>query len=126
MRRRALLTLAALAAYAMMAASCLSPTLPLPPPDVPDAIAAPSANALWQISGTCIPGAFVWVFNTNTASGVGVEDVAKTGSYHVAIGGTQCDTVWVQQQTVDDTSAQTYFVLEPFANGEPTNPSACP
>ena len=38
MRGRALLPVVALAACAALAASCLSPTLPLPPPDLPEDI----------------------------------------------------------------------------------------
>ena len=40
MRRRHLLTLAFAAAFALLGASCLSPTLPLPPPDVESVQAA--------------------------------------------------------------------------------------
>jgi len=128
MRRHPLLPIAGLAALATMAASCLSPTLPLPPPDLPEAISPPTSNGLWQVVGNCIPGAFVTVFNPNTSppTGTVVEDVARAGTYNVAIAGTECQLVWVEQQTEDGTSAQTFFVLQAFANGEPVNPQACP
>ena len=52
--------------------------------------------------GKDVAGAFV-------DDGVVVEDVNQTGSYHVTIGGTLCDTVWVSQQNENGESAQTIF-----------------
>ncbi len=106
-------------------ASCLSPTLPLPPPDQPEAIFQ-DASGLWQISGTCVKGAFVTVFDTNTHRGQVFQDFAEAGTYHVAIPGQACDVVWVSQEmTEGDGSAPTEFLLEGFANGEPTG-TPCP
>jgi hypothetical protein len=128
MRRRALLPVATLAAFAVMAPSCLSPTLPLPPPDAPDAISVPGTNGMWQISGDCVAGAIVTVFDTNTGRGVLAEDLAKVGTYTVGLTGTACDSVWVEQQTADgaSTSEPTFFVLEAVASGQPVDPNACP
>lgn len=123
--RRALLSLAGLVVLATTA-SCLSPTLPLPPPDHPDAISQ-GANGLWQISGTCDLGAFVTVFNNVSHRGDVVEDVARIGSYHVTIPGNACDSVWVWQETLDGgKSTPTSFVLQNWSNGAPVGPTACP
>ena len=122
--RRPLSTLAALAVLATTA-SCLSPTLPLPPPDVPDSVSEGSTD-LWQISGTCIPGALVTVFDTVTNRGMVVEDAARIGSYHVSLAGQACDFVWVMQETSDgNISGQTGFVLQATVNGEPVG-TPCP
>ncbi len=94
--RRPLVLFAALAVFATTA-SCLSPTLPLPPPDVPDAIEQ-DPTGLWQISGTCIKGSYVTVFDTVSHRGIVVEDVNQSGAYHVALPGKACDFVWVMQQ----------------------------
>jgi hypothetical protein len=122
--RRPLSILAALAVLATTA-SCLSPTLPLPPPDQPETISEDSTG-LWQISGTCIAGALVTVFDTVSHRGIVVQDVAQVGSYHVALPGQACDFVWVMQETEDgDVSAQTGFVLQSTLNGEPVG-TPCP
>jgi hypothetical protein len=122
--RRPLSTLAALAVLATTA-SCLSPTLPLPPPEQPDTISESSAG-LWQISGTCIAGAVVTVFDSVTHRGIVVQDVAQVGSYHVALPGQACDYVWVMQETDgDDVSSETGFVLQTTVNGEPVG-TPCP
>jgi hypothetical protein len=126
MRRRALLAVAALAAFATMVASCLSPTLPLPPPDQPESISL-ATNGFWQVSGNCVAGSIVTVFNTKTGILAGVEDLGQTGTYHITIPGTECDLAWVEQETVEGVaSAPTEFVLEAFANGQPVDPTACP
>jgi hypothetical protein len=122
--RRLPLALVPLAIIASTA-SCLSPTLPLPPPDQPEAIFQ-DATGLWQISGTCIKGAFVTVFDTVSHRGVVIEDVNQTGTYHVALPGQACDLVWVSQSVTDEeASPPTEFVLQGFANGEPTG-TPCP
>jgi Bacterial Ig domain len=117
----------AFVALAMVAstASCLSPTLPLPPPDQPDAILQDSTG-LWQISGTCIAGATVAVFDTVTHKGVLAQDFDNTGTYHVALVGQACDVVEITQTLADgEESPPTEIVLEGFVNGEPTG-TPCP
>jgi hypothetical protein len=127
MRRRALTTVAALAAFATMAASCLSPTLPLPPPDAPESISGPNSTGLWQISGNCVAGAIVSVFNTNTGRGEEEEDLANTGTYSVTIAGTECDIVSVEQATTAGAASEsTTFTLQAVSSGEAVNPNACP
>lgn len=55
--RRLLLLSAGLAAV-----SCLSPTLPLPPPDRPD-LSAPDSNGLVRVQGTAAPQSEVVAWN---------------------------------------------------------------
>ena len=45
--------------------SCLSPTLPLPPPDRPD-LSAPDASGLVRLQGVAAPQAEVIAWNHNT------------------------------------------------------------
>jgi hypothetical protein len=109
---------------ATVASSCLSPTLPLPPPTVDSATAG--ANGLWDISGTCEPAALV--VGTNQANGaVSGTTCTKAGFYSFGISGKLCETVIVLQIQLlgDEPSTNTSFVLEPTANGEPLNPNDC-
>jgi hypothetical protein len=45
--------------------SCLSPTLPLPPPDRPD-VSAPDENGLVRLQGVAVPHAEVIAWNHDT------------------------------------------------------------
>ncbi|MFT3770802.1 MAG: hypothetical protein QM820_35715 [Minicystis sp.] len=91
MRRRLLFPVFVLAAaLALPTASCLSPTLPLPPPEQPSTITA-GVDGTWDVFGACHPGAMVTVFNEKTGLGVVFEDRALSGSYHVTIAGAECD-----------------------------------
>ncbi len=124
--RRVLLAVAVLSALAATASSCLSPTLPLPPPDHPDAIFADS-NGLWQISGHCRAGATVIVVNSRTGRGVTMQDLTNQGTYHVALAGLPCDLALVEEQLADgEVTSSTDFVLQDYNNGAPVDPSSCP
>jgi hypothetical protein len=124
MRRRALLPVAALAAVTTMAASCLSPTLPLPPPDAPQSVTE-SSTGTWVVSGECEPGAIVSVFNTNTGVGLIVEDLAKTGNFAVSIAGSPCNIISVWQEVDENLSSAVAFQLQAYSQGEPVSTSAC-
>lgn len=104
--------------------SCLSPTLPLPPPDVPSDITA-AAPGVWEVSGTCTTGAIVTVFNEQTGRGVVIEDRARIGRYTVDIEGAECDLAWVKEDIGDETSATASFVLAAKVNGDPSDPPQC-
>jgi hypothetical protein len=112
MHRRTLLRLV-LAFAAVATASCLSPTLPLPPPEQPDVI-RPSAMIAgsWEVSGTCLVGAIVTVFNEQTGRGVVIEDRNNSGRYRVDIAADLCDLAWVSQELNQETSARTTFVMQ--------------
>jgi hypothetical protein len=127
MRRRAFFSPAALAGLAVFAttvASCLSPTLPLPPPQ-PETVASETGGQ-WVVAGNCLPGAIVTVFNATTFHGVVVEDVAHAGHYSASLAGSQCDAAWVSQETDDGESGQVSFSLQATANGFPLDSNACP
>jgi hypothetical protein len=127
-RRAALRLFALLAPTALAVAACLSPTLPLPPPDVPDTIRpAQGREGVWQVSGACTPGARVTVIDEATGLGAVFEDRRETGRYAVELEGARCDVATVEQDLDDDESASaaTRFVLQETTKGVPDDPSAC-
>lgn len=116
--------LTGLAAALLLAAACLSPTLPLPPPDAPDTL-TDLGNDTWEIRGTCVPGAEVSVLNENTGRGVVYQDKSQSGRYVVSLVGKECDLVTISQRVDDDTGAETGIVLTPIVSGIPSNPATC-
>jgi hypothetical protein len=124
-RRLSLRLLASFALVALAAPSCLSPTLPLPPPEVPDAIRIGSATGTWEVFGHCTRGAIVTVFNENAGVGVVFEDRDATGSYHVIVEGAECDVARVWEDVGGERSASKTFVLAPHEPGDPTDNPAC-
>lgn len=117
-RRTALRFAVALAASLFAGAACLSPTLPLPPPEVPDTI-RPSAEreGMWQIGGHCIPGARVNLWNERTHRGVFADDTDRNGRYLLDIEAEPCDTLLVWQELASDgngeeASAPRSFIVE--------------
>lgn len=126
MRRRPLLrVLASLALVALAAPSCLSPTLPLPPPEMPDAIRIGASANTWEVFGHCTRGAIVTVFNENAGVGAVFEDRDETGAYHVILEGAQCDVAHVEEEVGQERSASTTFVLAPREPGDPTESPLC-
>lgn len=123
MRRRHLLTFALAAASALLGASCLSPTLPLPPPDV-GSIQSSSATQ-WTIAGTCLPGAVVSVFNATQNQGVLIEDTAHLGKFVVVLKADECDLGWVSQTLGNESSGQEPFVVEAFSSNDTGSSTAC-
>lgn len=108
--------------FVLAVAGCLTPTLPLPPPEAPEGIGwLDEADGVWQVRGHCTPGALVLVRNVNTGKIVGVEDRDADGRYFVEVLGEICDAAEVSQVIDDDVSGQTFFVLEPTVNGLPTS-----
>jgi hypothetical protein len=123
MRRRHLLTFTFAAASALLGASCLSPTLPLPPPDVESVQDA--GRGQWTVSGSCIPGAVVSVFNDKQDQGVLVEDTARLGRFVVTLTADLCDSAWVSQVSGAQTSTEVPFVVEPQSPNDTGASSAC-
>lgn len=109
----------------LVAAGCASPTLPLPPPDAPTSFSVQTATSEWTVTGSCIQGALVTVFNEATGQGVVVEDRDQDGLYEAVIKAQECDTGWVQQTVGQDASAPTTFVFTEKVNGLPVDPNAC-
>lgn len=126
MRRRFLLGLGiTVAASALLATSCLSPTLPLPPPDEATGMQS-SDPTRWVITGHCAPGALVTVLNDETGQGAVYEDRSLSGHFLVVIEGEQCDSVWASQQRGNDVSSRRYFLLDTFDENNPDGSGQCP
>jgi hypothetical protein len=123
MPRRHPLSFALAVAFALLGASCLSPTLPLPPPDVESIQDA--GRMQWTIAGSCTPGAVVSVFNETTNKGVLVEDVDRSGKFVVTLTGDLCDLGWVSQVVGTETSVEEHFVLEPQSPNDTSASSDC-
>lgn len=109
----------------LVLAGCVSPTLPLPPPDAPSGLSVQTATGEWTVTGTCLQGALVTVFNEETGEGAVVEDRDQDGFYQVRIKAQRCDAGWVQQVLGQDMSAPTTFVIMETVNGLPVDPTAC-
>jgi hypothetical protein len=120
---RALRSLTA-SALVVAAGACLSPTLPLPPPEEPSLIGE-SADGIWQVAGSCLEGAQVLVLNETTGRGAVYVDRAAAGHYTVEIEGTACDVVVVSQTLGDESSGGTRIVLQATQDGLPVDPTAC-
>lgn len=104
---------------------CVSPTLPLPPPDAPLSLSVDVTTNEWTITGNCLQGALVTVFNEATGQGSVVEDRDLDGKYEIRLQATRCDLAWVQQTIGQDASAPTTFVIDETVNGIPVDPQAC-
>ncbi len=98
--------------------SCLSPTLPLPPPELPQSL-KDRGDGFWTVQGTCIPGAEVIVLNEATGLGAVIVDVDQNGAYFVEIRAKLCDFITVAQSIGTEESAKAGFVIEPLTNGMP-------
>lgn len=100
-------------------AACLSPTLPLPPPEQPDAISQSTDEGVWEVRGSNTPGSVVLVKNINTGLISGVEDQDSDGRYFLRVDGDPCDGAEVYEIIGSDTSDTTFFLLETVVNGVP-------
>ncbi|NUP11021.1 MAG: hypothetical protein HOW73_33660 [Polyangiaceae bacterium] len=115
----------ALGPVAIVIAGCLSPTLPLPPPDEPNTITS-SEEGIWLVGGDCIAGAEVVVMNEETGRGEVFLDLDRKGRYSVAIEGEACDVIVISQSLSTEESAEVRVTLEEVADGVEVNPDACP
>lgn len=110
--------LSLLLGLALAAPACLSPTLPLPPPEEPDGIEL-AEDGLWHVRGSCTPGAMVLVQNLATGAIDGIEDKNADGRYFIRVPGELCDPAEVFEVIDDTTSDRTFFLLEPKGDGLP-------
>jgi hypothetical protein len=115
---RRLTALALLALAALAAPGCLSPTLPLPPPEDPDTIAE-VAPGKWLVAGSCDIGSLVTVFNLDEGSGE-VRTCTKPGSYAITIAAKCGQSGFVSESIGDETSSETKFLFQDVADGSPT------
>lgn len=108
----------------MSLAGCLSPTLPLPPPEAPlgvedtgKAASEGSTETVWLVRGACSPGALVLVENEATGRIFGLEDDDADGRYSIGIDAVACDYATVWQIVGDTQSARTGFFVTPTQSG---------
>ena len=132
MRTRSVLRLGLLAAVMALAGACLSPTLPLPPPEEPDTMQPSKEDPdVWIVSGTCRPGAKVVVFDEDSNVGGVNLDEDRDGRYTVElVHAKRCDLVSVSQAVGTDSngeeaSAETTFVLQEKTAAGVADPNAC-
>ena len=115
MRRRHLLAAAIGFSGCVFATACLSPTLPLPPPEAPDSIAM-SQPGLWDVRGSCTPGARVLI-TLEDGTITGREDTDNDGRYFIQIQAELCEGAEVTEVVGGKASDATFFVVEPVTNG---------
>lgn len=110
--------LAALLALAVALAGCLSPTLPLPPPE-PSFIEASATEGMWLIRGESNEGhAIVLLHNERTGAGVSTVSDAKTRAYAVEIAALPCDAITLLELDEGENEASsTSFLIQPTQNG---------
>ncbi len=115
---RRLAAIASLGLVAFAAQGCLSPTLPLPPPEEPDVVQQETGGN-WLVAGACADHALVSIFNRNT--GAGVITTCTHGTYAKTLQGQKCDDCFVSQETEDgEQSSETEFLLQKTAGGTPS------
>ncbi len=122
--------LAALLALIVSAASCISPTLPLPPPTVDGE--SEGSSGLWELTGSCTGGSWVYALNaTSQARGESDQGAfvtcSQSGSYALEVAGKICDVVNVWESLTDGSneSATQSVLLIPTVDDVPTTPNAC-
>ncbi len=109
---------------ALLGSACVSPTIPLPPPDAPLQISAAAQAGFWQLRGECLPGATVLVKNEATSLITGVEDSDRDGRYLITIQANACDVAELREIIGTTTSTSVAFLIEPTINGTPSG-STC-
>jgi hypothetical protein len=108
--RRALLV-----AALMVVSSCMSPTLPLPPPNQPD-VEGPDATGNVTLSGSVIPGANVYANNLDTRKSAGSKSDSQTGAYRFQIAatiGAQLEFFYIYDSVTSDRIR--FTVADPMA-----------
>jgi hypothetical protein len=98
-------------AAGLVLAGCLSPTLPLPPPNKPD-VQGPDQQGLVTLSGTTEAGATVFVENLRTGQVVGQKDLDADGLYQLVIGAELQDRVDLWYTLGSEESPHLIFEIE--------------
>jgi hypothetical protein len=99
-----------LVAGILVVSSCLSPTLPLPPPNKPE-VEGPDASGNVTLSGTLLPGANVYANNLNSGASAGQKSDASTGKYRFKIGAKAGDSMEFFYIYDGVSSDRTYFSI---------------
>ena len=118
MRRRALLNVALAGLVAMATSSCLSPTLPLPPPDAPVIVPGTDADHV-ELRATCSaaqPNAIMIIINTNpdVANDLAVTGsrASNCGSWDATVYAHSNDTLQITQQVGDQASSAVFVTVQ--------------
>ncbi|MEM9694503.1 MAG: hypothetical protein AAGA56_18280 [Myxococcota bacterium] len=98
--------------------ACLSPTLPLPPPDRPESITASVDAGFVDIRGRCTPGATVLIENLETGVITGTDDRDEDGDYFIRLEGDGCDRAEVWEVIDNTISSATPFTIVERINGQ--------
>lgn len=123
--KRLLVPALVVAGLALLIPGCLSPTLPLPPPDPPDSVEAANEPGAWNLRGSVTPGAVVLVKNLNTGVITGTEDDQASGRYFMRVDANQCENGEVWELLGSEVSRSTTFPFVPTVAGVP-DLSVCP
>jgi hypothetical protein len=112
--RRTLLLLAA--ACVLTSSGCLSPTIPLPPPDEPTITASNEPNKVWLAGAGATPGAFIVVFNDNPgvplAERVSGAQIDAKGNWSCLMRyGMLGETASLQQEVKEERSNPRSFIV---------------
>lgn len=102
---------------ALALAGCLAPTIPLPPPEAPEAwLGSREGTVRLESDGGALPDAIVIVFNNNPAipsnDRVAGAQADKTGSWSVEIRANPGDLLQISQD-VDNTRSDTLNFVVP-------------
>jgi hypothetical protein len=125
MTRRSLLRPLWASLAALGASACLSPTLPLPPPEEPSTVELQSDGETWAVRGRCTRGAQVVVLNEATGRGVVFEDREQSGAYAVLLPASVCDLASVTIVVDGEASGSTSFVVQERRDGVDVDASTC-
>jgi hypothetical protein len=106
--RRLFLLLAGLAV--VFGTGCLSPTLPLPPPNRPDTVEGPDAQGMVRISGTVHSNSLVYAFNAQNSQGV-FQRVGGNGRYNLTIAAQIGDEITLWYESEGETSPAIIFAI---------------
>ncbi len=94
----------------LLPSACLSPTLPLPPPDKPEKIEGPDAQGNVRMSGTMVPGAIAFVRNQVTGEG-SFRDTNSDGFYELTLRAQVGNSVLLWYTLNGDRSQATKFEI---------------
>ncbi len=92
------------------AVSCLSPTLPLPPPGRPT-IEGPDSTGNVTLSGQVVPGANVYTDNLVTGASAGQKSDPRTGAYRITIAAQVGDDMDLFYAVDSEYSTRLYFTI---------------
>ena len=93
-----------------VAVSCLSPTLPLPPPDRPT-IEGPDSSGNVTLSGITLRGANVYSDNLVTGASAGQKADTQTGAYKFKIPAQVGDDMVLFYRYESESSNRLYFTI---------------